>query len=80
MTVASLDPDVDMIRMTGYRLGRKSAMAEALMEAAKRVLCWHTRRLLTSSRARTLPSSLRVALALMSFRIFTGDCTLKAAG
>ena len=37
VTVASLDPDVDMIRMTGYRLGRKSAMAEALMEAAKRV-------------------------------------------
>jgi polyphosphate kinase len=31
-----LDSDVDKIRMTAYRLGRTSAMAEALMEAARR--------------------------------------------
>jgi polyphosphate kinase len=36
LQVAALDPDVDVIRMTAYRLGGKSPMAEALMDAAKR--------------------------------------------
>jgi polyphosphate kinase len=33
---AAIDPAVDLIRITGYRIGRKSAIADGLCEAAKR--------------------------------------------
>lgn len=72
---AAMDPAVDQIRMTGYRIGRKSAIAEALLEAAKRVreeeskgmtYGWRSNEVMESTRADDVMMTSSVPKGMMS--------------